>query len=351
MRILIPILGFGPQGGYRVLSELANAWIRLGHNCAFLVPSSSADPYFPTVAKILRCDPKGRIVDTRGDQRGSGLKNIISLFSGLERIGKEYDVVFANHSLTAWPVRWSKVGKAKKFYYIQAYEPNYYPFTRRPIKFALAKMSYLLNLRQISNSSSYKSVGFRPLDIIPPGVDLSIFTPKSSPGSFRSQDSINVGTIGRTEPYKGTATALMAYRHLRKEEPRLRMRVGFGNVAKADDITIVPIKGDSELASFYRSVDILVVSCVGQHGAPHYPLIEAMACGTPVVHTSYYPGKWDNSWEAEDTSVEAVSAAIQKVISAPLEERIARSTTARKYVEKTLGWDPVAQRFLKHFAA
>lgn len=349
MRILIPILGFAPQGGYRVLSELANAWIRLGHECAFLVPSTSAEPYFPTNANIVRSDRKGLLNDKPSERKRTGADNVISLFAGLRQIGKDYDIILANHSLTAWPVRWSKTGKARKFYYVQAYEPHYYPARHHPIKHLMARLSYLFDLRQITNGGTYKGPGLRPLDVIPPGIDLSIFVPKENPGSFASDDEIVLGTIGRTEPYKGTSTALAAYRLLKQEGHRLRMSVGFGNVTPADDLTITPIKGDSALAAYYRSVDILVVSCTGQHGAPHYPLIEAMASGTPVVHTGYFPGTPGNSWETTDTSVEAVAATIRQVMNSSSEVRSAKAIAARKIVAQTLGWDAVARRFLEHF--
>jgi glycosyltransferase involved in cell wall biosynthesis len=349
MRILIPILGFAPQGGYRVLSELANAWIRLGHECEFLVPSTSAEPYFPTIAPVLRSDRTGLFKGQCNNRKATGADNVISLFAGLRQIGKDYDIILANHSLTAWPVRWSKTGNARKFYYIQAYEPLYYPVGRHPIKHLMAKLSYFFDLRQISNTAIYKGFGLRPLDIIPPGIDLSIFVSKENPGSFASDEEIVLGTIGRTEPYKGTATALAAYRLLHQENHRLRMNVAFENVAPACDLTITPIKGDAALSSYYRSVDILVVSCTGQHGAPHYPVIEAMASGTPVVHTGYFPGTTCNSWEATDTSVEAVAEAIRQLINSPSEVRRAKALAACDMVTRSLGWDAVARRFLENF--
>jgi glycosyltransferase involved in cell wall biosynthesis len=347
MRILIPILGFAPQGGYRVLSQLADAWIRKGHECAFLVPASSQDPYFPTVAKIIRSDRKGPTLFA-SRKKASGMDNILCLFAGLRKIASDYDVIFANHSLTAWPVRWAK-SRARKIYYVQAYEPSYYPIFRDPIKHLLARFSYMLNLRQITNSGQYRGMGLKPVDTIPPGIDLSIFTLKEQQRDISAADKIIVGTIGRIEPYKGTATALAAYRLLREREPRLHMEVGFGNVPPADDIEIVPIKGDRELAAYYRSLDLLVVSCQGQHGAPHYPLIEAMASGTPVVHTDYYPGDASNSWIAEDASCEGVAAAMRDMLRASKAERAERVATARAVIERDLAWDAIAERFEGHF--
>lgn len=348
LRILIPILGFAPQGGYRVLSQLADAWMRKGHQCTFLVPASSQDPYFPTAAAIIRSDRKGLISSPSRQRHANGLDNILCLFAGLKDIAEDYDVIFANHSLTAWPVRWVK-SSARKIYYIQAYEPAYYPIFRKPLNYLLARFSYMLNLRQISNSSLYQSFGLKPVDIIPPGVDLSIFTLKEKRRNISEGGKIVVGTIGRVEPHKGTATALAAFRLLRELEPRLHMKVGFGNVPPASDLEIVSIKGDRELAAYYRSLDLLVVSCQGQHGAPHYPLIEAMASGTPVVHTDYYPGNASNSWIAKNTSCNAVADAIQDLLGASETERAGRVASARAVVERDLAWDAVAKQFEGHF--
>ena len=54
MNIVIPLLGFGKAGGYRVLSMLANEWILLGHEVYFIVPDDSSYPYFPTKATIIK---------------------------------------------------------------------------------------------------------------------------------------------------------------------------------------------------------------------------------------------------------------------------------------------------------
>ena len=81
MRILIPILGFAAQGGYRVLAELANAWIRRGHECDFLVPSTSPEPYFPTSARVVRCDLGGKISLEPSGRKQSGIENIFSLYT------------------------------------------------------------------------------------------------------------------------------------------------------------------------------------------------------------------------------------------------------------------------------
>lgn len=349
MHILIPILGFAPQGGYRVLSQLANTWIRMGHDCTFLIPATSADPYFPTNAHILRFDRKGHRSDRPSDARASGMDNILSLAMGLRRVANDYDIILANHSLTAFPVRFFGGKKAKKLYYIQAYEPEYYKITETPVKHVLARLSYFLNMNQIANSDQYQGAGIRPVDVVRPGIDLSTFTFKENTNEPRPKSTITLGTIGRTEPYKGTQTAIEAYRILRRSNEHLWLNVGFGNVEPADDISITQIKSDVELAAYYRSIDVLIVSCKGQHGAPHYPLIEAMASGTPVVHTDYYPGTDENSWPADGVDAPSIANRLQALLNTPQEIRDAKIKAARRLIENELSWDAVAKKFENHF--
>ena len=62
MKILIPIIGFAPAGGYRVLSELANHWIKIGFKVDFLLNEYSSPPYFPTIAGIIWTTNSGRVL-------------------------------------------------------------------------------------------------------------------------------------------------------------------------------------------------------------------------------------------------------------------------------------------------
>lgn len=348
MKILIPILGFAKQGGYRVLSELANNWIKMGHECTFLIPATSQNPYFPTKAKIIRCG-WGGVVDSMDQSPANGLNNVISLFFGLKDIGSAYDVILANHSLTAWPVRWVNCGLARKFYYVQAYEPGYYPWVSHPFKRFFSKLSYALKLTRIANSSTYEADGVKFVAIIPPGIDLDIFVRKNLEELNFKKSEIIIGTIGRSEPYKGTATAIDAYRIAGRKNINLKMKVAFGNIEPAGDLEVIQINNDIELAAYYRSLDLLIVSCYSQHGAPHYPLIEAMASGTPVVQTNYFPGGAENTWVAKSPSVIDVANALEDLLSATREEIVKRTNCARAVVDRELSWASVAAKFIEIF--
>src|SRR5262249_30182785 len=150
--------------GYRVLSKLASYWAETDHLVEILVNHSSGEPYFPTSARIRWLDDWGRPVKHSAfHQLGSrkGVKHVHytlrSLWFGLSRIPRDANVILANHSLTAWPVFLAN-SRAQKFYYIQAYEPEYYSGTaqgrKRILEFA-AWLTYFFPLQRIVNSPIY----------------------------------------------------------------------------------------------------------------------------------------------------------------------------------------------------
>ena len=345
LKILIPILGFDPGGGVRVLTQLANTWVQAGHRCVFLVPEGSRSPYFPVGAEIQYATSVG--VSDTCTTCTSKLPALMLLYRGLREVSSQFDIVLANHSLTSWAVWLASDARVKKFYYIQAYEPDYYPWTRMPVKKMMARLSYLLPFEQLTNSDTYRAHGIKPLAVIPPGIDLEVFTPKPNQGPAE-WSKVVLGTVGRKEPFKGTRFAMEAFRLLRQANSTCTIRVALGNVDPEEGIEIVPIASDRELAQFYRSVDILLVACVGQHAAPHYPLIEAMASCTPVVHTGFFPGNEENSYVAVPSDAASIAAKVMEVLQ---DQRYAEKVAAaRAFVEDHLQWETIANKFIEVFS-
>ena len=260
MEIVIPIAGFGRQGGFRVLSNLANEWIRLGHTVRFLSPRDSDDPYFPTTAEIIWLDRDGKRVPP--DERHTYLGRLRlwsalrSLLGGLQRYAKSADIVLANHSMTAWPVFLVRL-KARKFYYVQAYEPEYYSLMsglRMPLLQALSYSSYMLPLKQIVNAPVY--FGYKALRAhasVPPGIDFKLFYPKQTHDKRHTR--LIIGCIGRAEVFKGTKYIYDAYHMLFERGISAELRVAFGNAADEpnSDIHIVVPKNDQELGDYYTA--------------------------------------------------------------------------------------------------
>jgi glycosyltransferase involved in cell wall biosynthesis len=359
MKILIPIISFGSAGGYRVLSELANHWTTTGHHVYFLTDVRSAPPYFPTHAKILRFDKTGHVLEELSEYVGQSFKatgNAFSIYWGmlrvLQRIGAEYDVILANHSLTALPIAIARTGQAKKFYYIQAYEPEYYSLNTGFKAFILkwlSVLSYKLPLHQIANAPIY--IGYRSIratEWIPPGLDESIFYPKSTASLPINFPTWTLGVIGRHEPSKGTKYVLEAFEKLAQTNPNIRLKVAFGNLPEGwshERVEIVIPRNDNELGDFYRSIDIMIAPGTVQLGACHYPVLEAMACGVPVVTTGYLPADTENSWIVPIADSHAIEQAIERIMFASSNEIIQKLEIGKISISNFY-WEIVANKFL-----
>jgi glycosyltransferase involved in cell wall biosynthesis len=345
MRILIPILGFGRAGGNRVLSQLANAWRSEGHAVSFLSPDTGTQPYFPTTAEVIWVAPDGRQVPTPREEGMTGKGNFLSLLRGVRREHQRFEIVLANHSLTSWPIWLAGVPRQKRFYYVQAYEPDYYKATGQRLNYLAAAFSYRLPFTKIVNATTYP--GLASLPFVPFGVDLALFHPSEKRATDRK---LVIGTIGRREAGKGTRFVLEAFRQVCDVLPDTQLRVAYGNLPEDTSLLGVEVVypgDDSGLARFYRELDVLVTGTYGQTGAPHYPVLEAMACGVPVVHAGYLPGTERNSWISRPQDSASIAAQILRIVKEPQEAE--RRCQAALEAVKPFAWEKVACEMLRLF--
>ena len=372
MKIMIPLSGFGKAGGYRVLSNLASEWVEMGHEVTMLVHYSSPPIYFPTKATIIWIDNLGKKTDHKPEHETKGFKLapiLLALMWGIEKYGNDVDIILANQSImTPFPV-WMNRVNAKKFYYVQAYEPECFISIEEPRLFIdkkfftnlllwlLSSFSYVLNLNKIVNSPIYlKYKLLRANYYVPPGIDFSVFYPKNQTlNSDWENRVVTLGCIGRQEKWKGTTDVLDAFDMLKQQNYNVRLLVAYGNLPKdrtlAADCHIVVPKNDQELGEFYRSLDIMIAPGTIQLGAAHYPVMEAMACGIPVITTGYLPASEDknNAWIVPINNPKSIANAVQKIIAND-EIRYERILNANKDIQE-FSWEAVSEKMLSIFCS
>lgn len=326
MKICIPMFGFGRAGGMRTFSLFANEWNKSGHEVTFLCHNSTPDPYYPTIANILYYDDDGRPCSKSNEvckKPRSIYSGMFSLYRALNKVEHKFDVAIANFYPTAFALKYSSL-VAKKVYYIQAYEPGFFTGSSRHERMArvLAKRSYNLGLQMIVNARTYYDyANIASVHLALPPVDLSIFHPKSSPGVIGNRP-IKIGMIGRNVGWKGGDYVMRAFEILRSKNiglDKYHLHVAFGG----DEVSMRPSvyknypQNDTELAAFYREMDIFIAVPTLQYGAVHYPVVEALASGTPLITTGYYPATSANSWLVEPHSPDAIVAAIESIDEEP----------------------------------
>jgi len=126
--------------------------------------------------------------------------------------------------------------------------------------------------------------------IIPNGVDLELFYPEEK-GRF-VYGKINVGFLSRHEPRKGLHILLEAFAKDRKLREDAHLVIGssgplteyYKGFCEKHNIpaTFLGKIPKSELPDFYRKIDIFVAPATGGESFGLI-LLEAMACGTPVI--------------------------------------------------------------------
>lgn len=357
MTIYIPIFSFGKGGGNRVLSNLANEWIKSCISVKFICFFESIEPYFPTSAEIIWISESGDITSRNtSNKHYSKLAKIWALKKAIEIYTKDDDVIIANEAFTAYPVYYAKTS-SKKFYYIQADEANYIS-QNKGLKYSilsfLARKTYNLNITRIVNSPIYFNYNnIKSKYYVPPGLDYDLFYPKKN--TYINSEQFIIGCIGRFEKQKGTIDVLKAFMLLIDEGYDAFLYVAFGNIDNLDSILLkykdkiklVFPKNDMELGEFYRSINVLVSLGTVQHYAHHYPVMEAMACGTPIITTGYIPATLANSWIVGPYSPVQTYKALTEIIDHKnkqvVEEKIRNGLNDIQCYQ----WQDVSNTFLK----
>ena len=131
-------------------------------------------------------------------------------------------------------------------------------------------------------------------NIITNGIDLDHFHPEVEPLPEFNDGKFNILFVGRFEKRKGLRYLVRAFARLKEEMPNTRLiivgpdgglRAGYEKSVKRaglQDVVFAGFVSYDELPRYYRSAHIFCSPATGQE-SQGIVLLEALACGTPVV--------------------------------------------------------------------
>jgi glycosyltransferase involved in cell wall biosynthesis len=165
-----------------------------------------------------------------------------------------------------------------------------------------------------------ETLGF-PRERIPiayPGVDER-YTPDGAKAVRETPYILAVATL---EPRKNLSRLVAAHALVRKNRPGLVLVVAGAPVQWAEQelagegVTALGFVADDQLPELYRGASVFAYPSLFEGFG--IPVVEAMACGTPVVassHPSLDESCGDAAVRADPTSVEALAEAIDRALS------------------------------------
>ena len=129
------------------------------------------------------------------------------------------------------------------------------------------------------------------LRVVPYGVDLTLFHPNAEPRPREA--TFNVIFTGQLTQRKGLSYLLRGYRQFQRADSHLTLVGSFVGGLQAlrpfaDLFEHVPHRPRAALAAIYRASDVFVFPTLVE-GMP-LVVLEAMACGLPVIVTANGPG-------------------------------------------------------------
>lgn len=158
------------------------------------------------------------------------------------------------------------------------------------VLFPLAQRSLQLPSKTVLVSTWLQQNVGRQGDVIPNGVDRSVFFP-AQPTSIAKTGFV-VGAVARATAQKGWATLLDTCARL-VQHSAMNVRFVFAApsdlpmhdipAAVAQRLTVLQPRDDASMRGFYQSLDAFVFCSMSEGFG--LPPLEAMACGVPVVST------------------------------------------------------------------
>lgn len=338
------------NGGCRVVAIYARKLLALGHDVT--VVARVPRPVAPLRATIRRL--RGRKVARSDADHDRFFRDLGARFVEIDRAGPllpedvpDADVIIATWWRTAFEVASMPRSKGQKAYFVQGHEVHSH------LPWDLSGGSYHLPLKKITISSHLRETlaetyGDRDVAVVENSVDTDHFDARARARNAHP----TVGFLFADNPLKGTDQALKVLALLQERLPDLHA-VSFGKVRPGADRALPPafrfqqLPRQEDIPGLYAACDVWF--CASRSEGFHLPLLEAMACRTPVVTTriggaveAVSEGVTGHIVDIDDTA--AMVDRLEAVLTGPAEDWQAMSDAAYERAHR-YSWDDAARAF------
>lgn len=293
MKITFVLPTLGLTGGMRVLSIYTELLQKRGHKILIV----STPPRQPTLIEQLKSLLRGRGWGSVPKKEQSHFDNVDVERRVLETNRRitdldvpDADIIMATWWETAESVAKLSNSKGAKVYFLQHYEAfDYIPKGRVEATWRLPM--HKIAVAQWLADIARNEYGDLSVSLVPPTVDTKQFyDPELRSKQQQSKQSVpTVGLYYSTTPWKGCDIALKAFSIAAKKIPNLRL-VAFGSgetppadLPLPDNTEYIMSPTQDQLRESYSRCDAWLFSSRSEGFG--LPIIEAMACGTPVIGT------------------------------------------------------------------
>lgn len=344
----------GLDGGIRVVAIYAERLKRRGHGVTVVSVPESPLSFKQKLKAVLKGGtwPSPR----RGPSHFDGLEVEHKVLERHRPITSDdvpdADAVIATWWETAEWVNGFPAAKGRKYYFVQGHDVR----SEQPVD--RVKLTYRLPLRKITISNWLRQVmaheyGDHAVALVPNSVDLNFF---NAPERGR-QPVATVGFMYSTSPDKGCDIILAALGEVRRRMPGLRIRA-FGACQPAPALPLVAHTefhcqpAQEMIREIYRSCDFWLFGSRAEGFG--LPLLEAMACRTPVIATKAGAAPelvtWGRGVLVDGYSPKAMATALLQGLALSETEWQAMSAAARMVVTE-YSWDDATDLFEQELLA